>query len=83
MATLTASPWSRYALILVNLQHDFWSDAVAATAPELPDGVAGLLAYARTEGLTVGRRPRPDGHPRDVMTRRPISAAAMGSERRP
>lgn len=64
MATLTASPWSRYALVLVDLQNDFWSEAVAATAPELPDRVAALLAYARTEGLTVVHvraRFRPDG----------------------
>jgi len=64
MATLTASPWSRYALVLVDLQNDFWSDAVAATAPELPDRVAALLAYARAEGLTVVHvraRFRPDG----------------------
>ncbi len=64
MATLTASPWSRYALVLVDLQNDFWSEAVAATAPELPDRVAALLAYARTEGLTVVHvraQFRPDG----------------------
>ena len=64
MATLTASPWSRYALVLVDLQNDFWFEAVAATAPELPDRVAALLAYARTEGLTVVHvraRFRPDG----------------------
>jgi len=48
----------------VDLQNDFWSEAVAATAPELPDRVAALLAYARTEGLTVVHvraRFRPDG----------------------
>ena len=70
MATLTASPWSRYALVLVDLQYDFWSEAVAATAPELPDRVAALLAYARAEGLAVVHvraRFRPDG--RDWMAR--------------
>jgi nicotinamidase-related amidase len=65
-----ASPWSRYALVLVDLQNDFWSEAVAATAPELPDRVAALLAYARAEGLAVVHvraRFRPDG--RDWMAR--------------
>jgi nicotinamidase-related amidase len=50
---VTTSPWSRYALVLVDLQRDFWTEGVAATAPELPDRVAALLAYARAEGLTV------------------------------
>jgi len=50
---VTTSPWSRYALVLVDLQRDFWTEEVAATAPELPDRVAALLAYARAEGLTV------------------------------
>ena len=61
---MTALPWSRYALVLVDLQHDFWSEAAAATAPDLPDRVAALLAYARAEGLTVVHvraRFRPDG----------------------
>ena len=59
-----SSPWSRYTLVLVDLQNDFWSEAVAATAPELPQRVAELLAYARAEGLTVVHvraRFRPDG----------------------
>lgn len=70
MATLTASPWRRYALVLVDLQNDFWSEAAAATAPELPHRVAALLGYARAEGLTVVHvraRFRPDG--RDWMAR--------------
>lgn len=64
MAKLPAPPWSRYALILVDLQNDFWAEAVATTTPELPDRVAALLAYARAEGLAVVHvraRFRPDG----------------------
>ena len=67
---MSASPWSRYALVLVDLQRDFWTETVAATAPELPDRVAALLASARAEGLTVVHvraRFRPDG--RDWMAR--------------
>ena len=66
----TASPWGRYALVLVDLQNDFWSEAAAATAPDLPQRVAALLAFARAEGLTVVHvraRFRPDG--RDWMAR--------------
>jgi nicotinamidase-related amidase len=62
--------WSRYALVLVDLQRDFWDAATAAAAPELPDRVAGLLAFARAERITVihvRARFRPDG--RDWMAR--------------
>jgi nicotinamidase-related amidase len=61
---MTASSWSRHALVLVDLQNDFWSADAESTAPELPDRVAKLLAYARSEGLTVVHvraRFRPDG----------------------
>ena len=61
---MSASPWSRYALVLVDLQNDFWSEEVAATAPELPERIAALLVYARAEGLAVVHvraRFRPDG----------------------
>jgi nicotinamidase-related amidase len=50
---LTASPWDRHALVLIDLQHDFWSAEVQATAPDLPERVAALLARARAEALTV------------------------------
>jgi nicotinamidase-related amidase len=61
---VSVSPWSRYALVLVDLQRDFWSVETAATTPDLPERVAALLAFARAEGLTVVHvraRFRPDG----------------------
>jgi nicotinamidase-related amidase len=64
MCSVTTSPWRRYALVLVDLQRDFWTESVAATAPDLPHRVAALLAYARAEGLGVVHvraRFRPDG----------------------
>jgi nicotinamidase-related amidase len=64
LSGVTSSPWSRYALLLVDLQRDFWTEAVARTVPELPDRAAALITYARTEGLTVVHlraRFRPDG----------------------
>jgi nicotinamidase-related amidase len=45
--------WRRYAVVLVDFQHDFWPDAVMSTAPELPARVADLLEYARTHDLAV------------------------------
>jgi ureidoacrylate peracid hydrolase len=47
------SPWAGHALVLVDLQRDFWTDETAAAAPDLPDRVAALLAFARREGLLV------------------------------
>jgi nicotinamidase-related amidase len=45
--------WRRYALVLVDLQEDFWPDDVAATSPELPARVADLLEFARTHDIMV------------------------------
>jgi ureidoacrylate peracid hydrolase len=64
MTSSPVSPWRRYALVLVDMQHDFWPEEVAATSPELPERTAALLAYARSEGLAVVHvraRFRPDG----------------------
>src|SRR4051794_38624236 len=62
--TPTPSPWSRHALLLVDLQQDFWTEETAATAPRLPERLAALLAEARADGFTVVHvraRFRPDG----------------------
>jgi nicotinamidase-related amidase len=64
LSGMSTSPWSRYALVLVDLQRDFWTEAVARTVPELPVRAAALVTYARAEGLTVVHlraRFRPDG----------------------
>jgi nicotinamidase-related amidase len=50
---VTTSPWGRFALVVVDLQRDFWTEEVARTVPELPDRVAALVTFARAEGLTV------------------------------
>lgn len=50
---LTDSSWSRHALVLVDLQEDFWSASAIATAPDLPRRVSQLLTFARSEGLAV------------------------------
>jgi ureidoacrylate peracid hydrolase len=53
VAGLSDSGWSRYAVVLVDLQEDFWPAEVASTAPELPVRVAELLEFCRTHDLTV------------------------------
>lgn len=64
MPASESSSWSRYALVLVDLQHDFWSASVAVSAAQLPERVAALVRYARAEGIAVVHvraRFRPDG----------------------
>jgi nicotinamidase-related amidase len=51
--TRPPSAWSGHALLLVDLQRDFWTEETEAAAPDLPERVAGLLAFARAEELLV------------------------------
>lgn len=53
VSTVIDSAWSRYAIVLVDLQQDFWSDDVASNAPELPTRVGDLLEYARSNDVVV------------------------------
>lgn len=47
------SPWDDYALILVDVQNDFWSEEVAAAAPWFLDGIESLLGTCRQLGIEV------------------------------
>jgi nicotinamidase-related amidase len=48
-----ARDWSPFALLLIDVQHDFWPEATAARFPEFPANVARLLAFCRAEGIDV------------------------------
>lgn len=50
---MTRSPWSDFALLLVDVQYDFWSAKRQAAHPQFPDNVTRLLAFARSEGPQV------------------------------
>lgn len=45
--------WSPFALLLIDVQRDFWSEPVAAASPLFPDSVARLLAFCRATGIDV------------------------------
>jgi len=45
--------WEPYALLLVDLQKDFWSKQTAANFPDFPNNVRKMLALCRGEGLEV------------------------------
>jgi nicotinamidase-related amidase/SAM-dependent methyltransferase len=45
--------WSRFALVVIDLQHDFWPAPLAAQFPDLPANLERLLARCRAEGVEV------------------------------
>lgn len=47
------SSWSEYALILVDVQNDFWSEEIAAVTPWFLDGVESLLNTCRDLGIDI------------------------------
>jgi ureidoacrylate peracid hydrolase len=47
------SSWADYALLLVDVQRDFYPKDVSREHPRLPERVAGLLVTCRTRGVEV------------------------------
>ncbi len=45
--------WDEFALLLIDVQEDFWEDDVQIAFPEFPLRVQELLAFCRREGLEV------------------------------
>lgn len=45
--------WSAFALLVIDVQRDFWTAPRRALHPEFPANLANLLAFARAEGLRV------------------------------
>ena len=55
-ATVVAEPqrdWRQFALLLIDVQRDFWSEQLAPLFPAFPANVARLLARCRAEGIEV------------------------------
>jgi nicotinamidase-related amidase len=51
--TETPTDWRHFALLLIDLQRDFWPDKLAERFPQLPHHIARLLALCRREGIEV------------------------------
>lgn len=47
------SDWEQFALVLIDLQRDFWSERVAESFPDVPANVARLLTLCRSAGIEV------------------------------
>ena len=47
------SRWDEYALLLIDVQNDFWDEAVQKSFPDYPDKVKQLLQFCRSQDLEV------------------------------
>jgi len=45
--------WDQFALLLIDVQNDFWSEKKAQIYPDFSDNVTRLLALCREEGIEV------------------------------
>ncbi|TKJ29441.1 MAG: hypothetical protein CEE40_08515 [Chloroflexi bacterium B3_Chlor] len=53
MMTATQRDWGQFALLLIDVQRDFWPEEVASSFPEFPPKVAQLLDLCRAESIEV------------------------------
>jgi nicotinamidase-related amidase len=51
--TNTQHNWDQFALLLIDVQRDFWSERVAHVHPDFPANIATLLTFCRNEGIEV------------------------------
>jgi len=51
--TNTQHNWDQFALLLIDVQRDFWSERVAHAHPDFPANIATLLTFCRNEGIEV------------------------------
>ncbi len=45
--------WEQFALLLIDVQRDFWSEETAQLYPDFPTNIATLLSFCRNEGIEV------------------------------
>lgn len=51
--TDTQRNWNPFALLLIDVQRDFWSERAAHAHPDFPASIAALLMLCRLEGIEV------------------------------
>jgi nicotinamidase-related amidase len=51
--TNTQRNWDQFALLLIDVQRDFWSEQAAEIYPDFPANVVALLSLCRNEGIEV------------------------------
>jgi nicotinamidase-related amidase len=50
---MAARDWAHFALLLIDIQRDFWTEELERNFPSFPYDVARLLHFCRAEGLDV------------------------------
>ena len=50
---MTDNDLSQYALLLVDVQKDFWPEKLSALYPDFPENVSNLLALCRENGIDI------------------------------
>jgi ureidoacrylate peracid hydrolase len=45
--------WEPFALLLIDVQNDFWSDRLPQQFPKFPENIAQLLKFCRSEGIEI------------------------------
>jgi nicotinamidase-related amidase len=45
--------WGQFALLLIDVQQDFWTEDIAKSFPSLPSNVARLLEMCRAQGIEI------------------------------
>src|SRR4030067_3382618 len=51
--TNTQPNWEQFALLLIDIQGDFWSEQAAKIYPDFPANIVALLTLCRNEGMEV------------------------------
>ncbi len=49
----TQTKWDRFALLLIDVQNDFWPEHIQKAFPDFKNNVASLLKLCRQEGIEV------------------------------
>lgn len=45
--------WKDFALLLIDVQQDFWTQELEQVFPEFPDNISRLLSFCRCEGIEI------------------------------
>jgi nicotinamidase-related amidase len=53
MGEMVLQDWEQFALLLIDVQQDFWGEETAKIFPQFPTDVARLLEFCRTEGIEI------------------------------
>jgi nicotinamidase-related amidase len=53
MGEIVLRDWGQFALLVIDVQQDFWGEKTAEVTPQFPTNVARLLELCRTEGIEI------------------------------